>query len=251
MHTAIKHFVNLLLRSWHAMTNATGTTTLGFLVWTIAIAIVAWMVSVVAKLIELRKQRGERPFQRAVSASLLSAGLSFGSIFTVVVFVWAGFVILTVYDDHQALVKRNQELLGKGNGNPYAIFANNQYASTINTFMAFAWLENLNTQPEDKNACHLRITAPSENVQVAQVLSSIARAAHCFVESPDPFMIDHSAPVSETVLIHVPQNRKERLGFATAMSNAFNVKTSTDLPAESQQNLIWVQIGSGNVWRQR
>ncbi len=232
------------------MTNATGTTTLGFLVWTIAIAIVAWMVSVIAKLIELRKQRGERPFQRAVSESFLSAGLSFGSIFIVMVVVWAGFVVLTVYDDHQALVKRNQELLGKGNGSPYAIFPNNQYASTINTFMAFVWLENPDTPPEDKNPCHLRITAPRENLQVAQVLSSIARAAHCFVESPDPFMIDYSTPISGTVLIHVPQNRRERLGFATALSNAFNVKTSADLPAESQQNLIWVQVGSGNVWRQ-
>ena len=64
------HFISLLGRSWHAMTSATSTNTLGFILWTVALAIVSWAATVAEKWRRLAKEKRSSPFREALSDSL-------------------------------------------------------------------------------------------------------------------------------------------------------------------------------------
>ena len=229
------------------MTGSTSTNTLGFVLWTVALTVVLWLAGVSTTWWKLRKKSETNAFLDALKESLTSGVFSAVSVVALVLIVWAGFTVRTVFNDHQSLVERNRELLGRGNGNPHMIFANNQYASTINTFQAFTLLrDGDNTIPTTNNPCHLLITYPEENKLVGQILSSLATAAHCFVEGPDPLMILPSPP-SNIVIVHVSPSRKNGAAFATGLTNVVQAKISPDEP--KTPNVIWIEVGKGNVWR--
>jgi hypothetical protein len=104
------HFVNLLGRSWDALTKASGTTTLGILVWTIAIAIASWAAATIAKWLELKKDQARSPFRSALHDSTSVGKFTAAAIGTLIFFVFLGFMVRTVYRDHEELVAKVREL---------------------------------------------------------------------------------------------------------------------------------------------
>src|SRR6266852_5407971 len=106
------HFLNLLSRSWDAMIRATGTTTLGFVVWTILIAAMGWAATIAAKWLELRRNKTSFAFRAALRDSTWSGVFTAVGIGVLVVIAFCVFVVGTVYDDHESLVIQNQKLIG-------------------------------------------------------------------------------------------------------------------------------------------
>ena len=47
---------HLVTRGWFLMVTATGTNTLGFIVWTFALAVVTWLATVVQQTVELKSR---------------------------------------------------------------------------------------------------------------------------------------------------------------------------------------------------
>src|ERR1700680_3219604 len=109
------HFVNLLGHTWNAMVRATGTTTLGFIVWTLAITAVGWVVTVVTNWLELGRAKTVSPFQQAIASSRLPGIILAVAVFGLVFVVYSVFLVQTVYRDHQSLVARNRELADSNN----------------------------------------------------------------------------------------------------------------------------------------
>jgi hypothetical protein len=103
------HIFNLLSRSWHAMTAATSTNTLGFVLWTIAVTVALWLAAVGEKWWKLRK-KAEHPFWEAVESSLLSAIFSAITVSVLVLFAWGWFIMRTVRDDHDYFVALAKQL---------------------------------------------------------------------------------------------------------------------------------------------
>jgi len=108
--TWIRQFGHLCARGWLIMVRATGTSTLGFIVWTLAIAFAGWMALVLQKRIELARNHDPRPLYNAVCQSAMSGVYSFGIIFVVTVSAWAIFCAVAVYRDHNELVEKNRAL---------------------------------------------------------------------------------------------------------------------------------------------
>jgi|SRR5580704_1437516 hypothetical protein len=104
------HFLNLLARSWAAMARATGTTTLGFLVWTLSIAAVGWAATVTGRWLELKREKADKPFRKAVGSSLWPGVFLGAGVCGLVLMALAVFGVRTIYGDHQALVGRIREL---------------------------------------------------------------------------------------------------------------------------------------------
>src|SRR5690348_10703689 len=102
------HFINLLSRSWNAMTGSTSTNTLGFILWTLALTAVLWLAAIGA---EWWKRRKEADAFRAAFAGSLVLGVSSAIGVTVLVLlVWGGFIVRTVFSDHQYFVAKTNEL---------------------------------------------------------------------------------------------------------------------------------------------
>jgi hypothetical protein len=152
------------------------------------------------------------------------------------------------------LADENQRLK---NANPYETSLMNSFAFT-NTVQAFMALKDpLASQVQPNGLCQVKITAPDQNKGIAQTLNTIATSVGCNIvtlpgdenNNPDVEREALGGIVDGAVLIHAARNNARAAGFVTAMSNSFKVKRTYDLPAGSLPTLVWVQIGSGDVWR--
>lgn len=247
----LPHFVNLLARSGHSFFISLGTTRLGFIA-----PFVVSVVSIVATLYSILRRHGA---DAMLARWKEDAAIAFkvAPIVTLAVygpiFFYQG-LVKTVYEDHESLAKRNQALLGIGQGNPYAITLNNEYASIVNTFIAFRILFPPEAATGARPRCRLRITA-DRNQTVAQELTQMARICGCSIDIPDRLSMDESQEtqtykaVPGVIIVRISTDRSEGPAFVTTLSNTFNVRSSHELPSDQPRDLIWLQIGNGVVWR--
>jgi hypothetical protein len=187
---------------------------------------------------------------RGVSQALRSASLYTAAVWSVLFLIGMGRFI---YRDHTslttanaALTKENKELRSQKSNSPSTISFDNEYASITNTVRAFRVLT-----PQQTETCWVRITAPRENIPVAKVLGNLA-STFCRVDIPyDPSQPEDEAlrgSVKDAILIHMPKD-PVRDSFVVALGNSFSVRRTYDMPVQSPDNLVWLQIGQGSPWR--
>ena len=161
------------------------------------------------------------------------------------------------YTDHNLLEQTQRELTQLQNQSPYARSFVGSFAYS-NTVMAFGYLRDLSGRTVDPNSpCKVKITAPPENEAIKGTLASIASAFNCYVPlsigtaetNPELRAEAFTTALPNVVLIHAAKDNSRSDGFVTAMGNSFHVQRTYDLPPRSPQDLVWVQIGSGSVWR--
>jgi hypothetical protein len=224
------------------MMSATSTSTLGFLTLTVGLIIAAWLATIMANRLE-RGASWPTAFRRSLRGFVIEAG----ALLVLVACLFLAFVLRTTYNVHEALLTRIEDLTGEGNGNPYVIFQNNEYASIVNLAMAFHILE------ASREGCHLSISAEQDNALVESDLRGIARAVGCDIAEPNPILADdkrfQNVPARTTV-IQIAGARREAMAFATMLDNVLNVKLSGPPPTDDE-GLVTIRIGNVNVWRQR
>jgi hypothetical protein len=106
------HVINLLGRSWGNLVRATSTNTLGFIVWTVAITVMGWTATLAGTWFQLRREKTEHPFERAVRNSLWPGIFEASGILTLVLCGWSAFTVSAVYEDHRSLVKELADFKG-------------------------------------------------------------------------------------------------------------------------------------------
>jgi hypothetical protein len=132
----------------------------------------------------------------------------------------------------------------------YEIPYNDEFANLTNAQHAF---KSLSVQIPN---CIVRLTAPSENRQVVQVLSNIA-GDFCKLEEPpnsNNADIDVLAGSEQNaVVVHVTKatTSKDEIrdGILGDLQNVLAVRFKHDLPPGSPPGLIWIQVGRGYPWR--
>lgn len=163
----------------------------------------------------------------------------------------------TLYSEHQAVLQAKANLTDElatlrkskasAAASPFAISFDDEYATIANTVQAFRFL-----MPQQSQTCWLRITAPRENRQVAQVLANLG-ATFCRVDAPyDPAEPDDEAvrgSIQDALLIHMKKTSPDRGSFVVALGNAFSVRRTYDLPSQFPKEMVWIQVGKGNPWR--
>jgi hypothetical protein len=104
------HFISLLVRSWYAMMGVSSSSTFGFLAWLVAFAFAGWLAAVLVEKRKLAKNGELEPFKRAIRESG-RLGIYTVILFALVIMVGeCGFVVHTVFDDHQYFVAKTKEL---------------------------------------------------------------------------------------------------------------------------------------------
>ena len=66
--------------------------------------------------------------------------------------------------------------------------------------------------------------------------------------SPELQDADRHAP-HDYVSIHAVRDYEMANAFVIGMSNTFTVKRDYQVPIGSPRNLVWVEVGSGSIWR--
>jgi hypothetical protein len=84
------------------MVAETGTNTLGFFVWTIALTLTGWLATVGDAYYKNRKQRIAHPVESALRDSSFVGLLIFAGVFALVILCWSLSVAVLIYRDHVA-----------------------------------------------------------------------------------------------------------------------------------------------------
>ncbi|HEV1995207.1 MAG TPA: hypothetical protein VGR03_12835 [Candidatus Acidoferrum sp.] len=110
------HFVNLLCRSWNALLNSLGTTTLSVVVFSVLVPLITNVVFATVHLFRQRKRSVGvslgMQVKRALQENWLPTAISAGLLVAVWVILFSARVVSTTYDDHQSLVKGIGDLQG-------------------------------------------------------------------------------------------------------------------------------------------
>lgn len=106
----IRELGHLLAKGWFLMVTATGTNTLGFIVWTLALTIFTWFATIIQQTRQLKSNGSADPFLTAFKGSVGSGLYSFAGIIALALIAWAISVVVAVYKDHVALVESNSQL---------------------------------------------------------------------------------------------------------------------------------------------
>jgi hypothetical protein len=176
----------------------------------------------------------------------------------IALFMWS--VVRTVYQDHQSERATNSSLRSENadlkTKSPYEKSFMGSFAY-LNSVQAFGYLvRDPRHQPDADSDCQLKITTVPENRAIAQSLHNIATSIGCYVQ-PEPFNPDLnpqsskeiSMSPSDFITIHSQRENARAEGFVTGMTNSFHVQRAYDLPDGSPNNLVWLQIGPGSIWR--
>lgn len=248
------HFTNLLSRSWDAVIHATGTTTLGVVVWTILIAAVGWVATIVAKWIALRRSKTSSPFLGAIRDSVWGGVLTAAGIGLVVIVVFCVFLVRTTYSVHA-----ESQHGGERGG------AEAENAHLSERAMAFGMYRHA----RHGEPCVLWLSVPPTatstlSSEVAQFSNSVS---DCFTFSPFPGggnpEYDEEAVkgmVPDTVIFHAKKGDKAALQLFDSLGSLFKMKLSYDLPPNirshyslpaqiaGKERIVWLQFGTEVKW---
>ena len=256
------HFIHLLHRSWDNMVRATGTTTLGFIVWTVAVAAVGWAATVAARWIELKRAKDAFPMRKALRGSFWSGAFIVCGISLLVLVSLGSFVVLTTYDDHESLVKdiktlrcRNRELESilekKTHGLDTTDPAFSNMLQVLQVFTSFRRSLGATDIP-----CQIKVTAPQDSGQIAGTVTALASiASNCNTYGPMDSRMDPDVErdtmrgmVPGIIVFHAAKDFTAANQLFTNFSNIIQLKRSYVVPSGSPKNFIWLQFGTNTKW---
>jgi len=185
------HFLNLAARSWFALMSATSTNTLGFLVWSLLVAVLGWFIAAIIEWNNFRKQEGGwRAVAPALKTSLKSGGVGVSIIVALAVVMWAIFIVRTIYDDHMQLVADRASNLRYVAELERDLQAHRHNVSTsdpvfpnlIYMLQAFAVFRG----EVHGESCVVRVTAPATSQPLASVFAQFSvSTSNCATFGPD------------------------------------------------------------------
>lgn len=84
------------------MIAATGTSTLGFFVWTLAVTVMGWLAPVGAQYLKLRARHIPNPLDQSFADSWFSGILTLAGVGVLLILAWAVFIAIVIYREHEA-----------------------------------------------------------------------------------------------------------------------------------------------------
>jgi hypothetical protein len=269
----LPHFLNLLSRSWDAMIRATGTTTLGFVVWTLLIAAVGWAATIAVKWLKLKRSKTSSPLRAAMRDSIWEGVFTAVGITIVVIAAFCVFAIRTVYDDHQSPAVQSQTLIRLNmlenveiQKRKTHIYPTEPVFSNMNSLlMAF----DIYRHARHGEPCVIWISVPPNatstlSSEVAQFSNSVS---DCFTFGPftfdtDPDHVKESLTgmIPDSVVFHVSRGDKAGLQLAGQLQGLFKIQVNYEPlpnpsshyrlnpPVAGKEHIVWLQFGTEVQW---
>jgi hypothetical protein len=271
----LHHLLNLFGRSWSGTVNAYGTTTLGFVLWTLLLAAFGWFAGVAAAWIKLWRGKTPHPLRAALSSSILAGVLSATGILVILISSYVFFFIRTVYRDHQSLVshvaaldKANADLMEQLELRKHGMVANEPvFTNTISLLMAFDSYRHA----QKGKPCVIMITAPSDSNMLPSIVGQFSNSvSDCTTFGPMISSIDpdvekraRDGMVPNKVVFHAARDNRPADRLFTSLGNLIQLQRSYDLPSPAerthlyriptpgQEDLVWLQFGTDVRWNEQ
>ena len=262
-------FLQLLGKAWKALTEATGTTTLGFILWGLGFTAVGWLASVFASWIDSKRQLEPLSFRGAVLKSRRLGLYLVEGIGTLVLLSFSVSVIWTIYQDHRDAVRVNQDLAARNKlltanlgwhkhnlSTTDAVFPN-----LIYMLQAFRMFRNtLNGAP-----CVVLISASGESQSLASVFGQLSiQVSNCPTFGPmDPTTQGNEYPamtdgmVPGKIVMHMERGDLAAMQLANGLGNQIPMTISYKLPPRGSYpaqtksghvHVVWLQFGPEVKW---
>jgi hypothetical protein len=253
-------FVNLLGHSWDAMIRATGTTTLGFLVWTLAATLFGWLSTVAYKWFELRRDKSSQAFRKALAGSVWPGIFTTAFFAALVAISFGAFLVRTVYDLHQTLAYANQRLIASNANLSAELEIRKHSISTIdpvfpNTiYMLQAF--NIYRHVLAGSPCQIRVTAPPESAAMADMIAQFSNSvSDCSTFGPMDFRMNpdveketREGMARDLLVLHALRGDKAADQLFINLGNQIQMKRSYEIPPRSPKHFIWLQFGTNTKW---
>ena len=266
----LSHFLHLALRSWLAMVSATSTNTLGFFVWSVLVAVLAWLIAVLNAWLNIRKeQRGWQGLAVAFRSNLKAGSISVGVVFIVAIAMWAVFCVRTVYADHTQFVALHAEDTKRiaDEETQVKFYQHNisthdpVFSNLIYLLQDFAVFRN-NVHGE---TCVVRITAPEQSQPLASAFAQFSvNTSNCPTFGPDELFDRNpdlkgetlNGMVPDAIVFHAARDDRAANELFSRLSNQVKLVRSYNLPsvhdyqtpAGGYAHTVWLQFGSQVKW---
>ncbi|SPE24854.1 hypothetical protein SBA2_230004 [Acidobacteriia bacterium SbA2] len=264
------HLSNLLGASWRNLVRATGTTTLGFFVWTLCVTVVVWMAGIAANWFRCRHYTQKKHFREYRNEALLTGLLSVIFVGVLVFIVYCIFTGSTIYDDHMSMADQLRKLEADNNKLSSELARRKEFILAddpawgamkhiAHEFGVYGFEVGAKKQGKP---CTILITAPPDSASIASALHSLAGAVsgcrdfgHWEEGNPDIDEVITKGAISGVVILHADRENRAANNLAINLQGEFIFKRSykpmdTKVPlypgqGDPNDTVIWLQFGSG------
>jgi len=254
---------------------AFGTTTLGFVVWTLLLTAVAWLAGIAATWVKLWRRKTPHPFKEALSESLLPGKFLAAGIAVILLVSYTISFTHTAYEDHQSLVNRiailhqsNAELAQQLEIRKHSMVVGDPaFVNTLYLLQAFS----IYRHALDGKPCVIMVTAPRASNGMASMVAQFSNSVSgCFTFGPMDSDIDPDVEkrardevIPNKIVFHAYRDDKAANQLSTPLGNLIQLQRSYDLPSASerthlysiptagQEDLIWLQFGTNVRWNEQ
>jgi hypothetical protein len=231
------------------MTSATSTNTLGFILWTLAVAVVLWASTIGERWWKLKRAKAASPFRQALVNSLWP-GLV-GTLVLVLV-TYGFFIVRTVYDDHESLVKATVELRELNATQEDQIRNNKHFLDILQAFTVYRMRINV----RDYSSCLIKTTTPSETQSLASMVSHLANlATQCQTYgpmdanmSPEVREETEKGMVDGIIIFHARKGDNEADELFGILGSTLPLRRSYEVPPNIPIHFLWLQYGMNIKW---
>jgi hypothetical protein len=244
------------------MIAASGTTTLGLLLWTAGVCLVVWITAVVYEW--KTAESGSGAVRTAVRKSRPVA-VSGVSVFLLIVCVWGVFIVRTVYYERAGMrwayereVHRNQELLSQIHLHNRGITSDDPaYMGLIQILRQF---QGYGAAFQGK-PCTIVFTSEPDSNRIAQAIAETsALVSKCNTSAPMPPELPDSISNKEegmvpgAIVIHASRGNHAAIYFQRELGNLLPTRYSYIPPKNPSfavnGDVMWLQFGTGVGWKE-
>ena len=259
-------FWHLAVRAWFAMAAATGTNSLGLLLWAIGVAVAVWIAAVAYEWKRIEPQ--PRKIRIALGKSFPVAVAGIGVV-SLIACVWVVFLIRTVYYERTGLrwayskeVRSSQDLERQLKYRENEMDTSDPvFGNIIALLGAFSSFRN----SLHGESCVIVVTAPPDSQSVAQAVAQLQIAtSNCTTYGPDE-LFDRNPDlrtktvvgmVSGSIVFHAVKNDVSANQLFSRLSNQFSMvrsyapQPSADYqsPSGGFRHTVWLQFGPDVKW---
>lgn len=248
---------------------ASSSSTLGFLLWTIGLTAISIVAQIVGRWYGLHRKQADSPWQTALEESFWPSIFTVAGFALLILAAWFLFLALAIYKDHQQLVTENSQLLivntqlstdlewRKHNvSTTDAVFPNMIYM--LQAFHSFKG--EMNGSP-----CVLYFSAPKETQPLASVIAQLAGplsgcspfgpASSNGRETDDDEELTQGI-VLDAIVVHAKDGERAADGLFSTLGNQIKLQRSHKLlkhperrwAVRNGEHVVWLQFGPTVKW---
>lgn len=248
--------------------SASGTTTLGFILWTIAVSLLVWIFGVLYNWRKQQRSATARSNLFQLFASSVSTPLiTLAAIAVVTLGTWTVFVVRTIYFDHMDLARAHAADLQRNAQLGHVLEFHRHSVSTtdpvfpnliymLQSFRAFRIMIG-------RESCVVSFSAMGNSLALATTMAQLSiQASNCFTFGPftsdrDPDMNAQAvkAMLPDAIVFHAAREDKAANSLFDNLGSQIRLVRSYELPVPNYQvppggyaHTIWLQFGSDVKW---